>query len=137
MIRFLLKGVLRDRGRSLFPLITVAVGVFAAWTNIWVGLVSMFVVGAGITVIGTGVQSLMQNAVAGEMRGRVMSLYTLVWGGVFPFGAFLVGAMSEGWGVSMALLVNGTAGLAGLAAILAWWRRRAPDRAAGPGATAR
>jgi len=28
MIRFLLKGVLRDRARSLFPLITVAVGVF-------------------------------------------------------------------------------------------------------------
>ncbi|OGK80798.1 MAG: hypothetical protein A2X51_15145 [Candidatus Rokubacteria bacterium GWC2_70_24] len=71
------------------------------------------------------------------LRGRVMSLYTLVWGGVFPFGAFLVGAMSEGWGVSMALLVNGTAGLAGLAAILAWWRRRAPARAEGPGATAR
>ncbi len=28
MIRFLLKGVLRDRGRSLFPVITVATGVF-------------------------------------------------------------------------------------------------------------
>ncbi len=28
MIRFLLKGILRDRGRSLFPVITVATGVF-------------------------------------------------------------------------------------------------------------
>ncbi|OGK87970.1 MAG: hypothetical protein A2X52_13620 [Candidatus Rokubacteria bacterium GWC2_70_16] len=61
-----------------------------------------------------------------ELRGRVMSLYTLVWGGAFPFGALLVGAISERWGVSTALLVNGVLGLAGLALIGAWWRRPAP-----------
>jgi hypothetical protein len=57
-----------------------------------------------------------------------MSLYTLVWGGVFPIGAFEVGAISERWGVTRALTVNGTAGLVCLTAIAVWWRRRAPAR---------
>jgi len=54
----------------------------------------------------------------------VMSLYTLVWGGVFPFGAFIVGSISEHWGVGRALLVNGTAGLVGVALLLGWWTLR-------------
>ena len=60
-----------------------------------------------------------------RMRGRVMSIYTLIWGGVFPIGAFMVGAMSERWGVQRALMTNGTVGLAGVAALLGWWRLRA------------
>jgi len=59
-----------------------------------------------------------------ELRGRVMSLYTLVWGGVFPIGAFLVGAVSEQWGVGTSLLVNGTAGLLGVVFLLSWWTSR-------------
>lgn len=77
----------------------LAVAAFAAWTNIWVGLAAMFVVGAGITVIGTGVQSLMQNAVAGEMRGRVMSLYGVLFRGGPALGALVMGALAEGVGL--------------------------------------
>lgn len=54
-----------------------------------------------------------------------MSLYTLVWGGIFPLSAFMVGAISERWGVSTAFFVNGVAGLAMLALVALWWRRRA------------
>jgi hypothetical protein len=53
-----------------------------------------------------------------------MSIYTLIWGGVFPIGAFLVGAMSERWGVQRALMINGAIGLGGVAALLGWWRLR-------------
>jgi hypothetical protein len=66
----------------------------------------------------------MQLAAPDALRGRVMSLYTLVWGGVFPFGAFIVGSISERWGVGRALLVNGTAGLLGVALLLGWWTLR-------------
>ncbi|MEK7839179.1 MAG: MFS transporter, partial [candidate division NC10 bacterium] len=97
--------------------------------HFWVAAPVLFVTGFFGLILVASCNTSLQLEAPDALRGRVMSLYTLVWGGVFPFGAFLVGAMSEGWGVSMALLVNGTAGLAGLAAILAWWRRRAPDRA--------
>ena len=52
-----------------------------------------------------------------------MGLYVLFTGGVFPIGAFLVGAVSERWGVSTAFLANGAAGLVALGAIRLWWRR--------------
>ena len=72
----------------------------------------------------------MQLAAPDELRGRVMSLYTWVWGGVFPIGAFIVGAISERWGVGRAFLVNGSAGLIGVALLLLRWRsarRRTAD----------
>jgi hypothetical protein len=42
----------------------------------------------------------------------------------FPIGAFLTGTVAEHWGVTAALAVNGTAGLAATAAVALWWRTR-------------
>jgi predicted MFS family arabinose efflux permease len=58
------------------------------------------------------------------LRGRVMSIYTWVSGGVFPIGAFIVGSISEAWGVSTAFLFNGTLGLAAVGALGLWWQWR-------------
>jgi predicted MFS family arabinose efflux permease len=58
------------------------------------------------------------------LRGRVMSIYTWVSGGVFPIGAFIVGSISEAWGVSTAFLFNGTLGLAAVGALALWWQWR-------------
>ncbi|MBI2161390.1 MAG: hypothetical protein HYU25_13620 [Candidatus Rokubacteria bacterium] len=44
-------------------------------------------------------------------------------GGVFPIGAFLVGAISQAWGVSAAFLWNGSVGLLALGALMLSWRR--------------
>jgi predicted MFS family arabinose efflux permease len=62
-----------------------------------------------------------------ELRGRVVSLYTWVYGGTFPIGVLATGAISEHAGVSTALHVAGGAGLTALA-LLAWWWRRAGRR---------
>jgi len=58
------------------------------------------------------------------LRGRVMSLYTWVSGGVFPIGAFIVGTISQWWGVSVAFMWNGALGLAAVGALILWWRLR-------------
>ena len=58
------------------------------------------------------------------LRGRVMSIYTWVSGGVFPIGAFIVGTISQWWGVSAAFLWNGMLGLTALTALTLWWRYR-------------
>ena len=84
----------------------------------------LFVTGFFGLILVASCNTRLQLAAPDELRGRMMSLYTLVWGGVFPIGAFCVGAISEAWGVSTAFFVQGTAGLTGLAALGFWWRRR-------------
>ena len=86
--------------------------------HVWAAVPMLFVTGfAGIITV-TGCNTAIQLGAPDELRGRVMSLYTWVYGGVFPFGSFLVGATSERYGVSAAFLLNGSLGL-GLLLLLA------------------
>ena len=84
----------------------------------------LFVTGFFGLILVASCNTRLQLAAPDELRGRMMSLYALVWGGVFPIGAFCVGAMSEAWGVSTAFAVSGTTGLTALAALALWWRSR-------------
>jgi predicted MFS family arabinose efflux permease len=90
----------------------------------WLAAPLLFVTGYFGLVVVASCNTRLQLAAPDELRGRMMSLYTLVWGGVFPIGAFTVGAISEAWGVSTAFFVQGAAGLTGLAALALWWNRR-------------
>jgi predicted MFS family arabinose efflux permease len=96
----------------------------SAARHVWAAVPLLFVTGFSGLVMVASCNTRLQLAAPDELRGRMMSLYTLVWGGVFPIGAFCVGAISEAWGVSTAFFVQGTAGLTGLAALSLWWRRR-------------
>lgn len=84
----------------------------------------LFVTGFFGIMVMAGSNARLQAETPGHLRGRVMGIYVLLTGGVFPIGAFLVGAMSERWGVSTAFLVNGAVGLAVLAAMATTWQRR-------------
>jgi predicted MFS family arabinose efflux permease len=96
----------------------------AATRHVWLAVPLLFVTGyAGLNVMAT-CNTSMQLRAPDELRGRVMSLYTWVSGGIFPIGAFLVGTISQWWGVSAAFFWNGALGLAALAAIMLWWRLR-------------
>jgi predicted MFS family arabinose efflux permease len=93
----------------------------SAVRQFWEAAPVLFVTGfAGIITV-TGCNTALQLGAPDELRGRVMSLYAWVYGGLFPIGSFLVGATSERHGVSTALLVNGVLGL-GLLALLATTR---------------
>jgi predicted MFS family arabinose efflux permease len=81
----------------------------------------------GIMLV-AGCNTALQLASPDELRGRVMSLYTLIWGGVFPIGAFCVGTISEAWGVSRAFLAMGSFAVLALGALGAWWRWREVER---------
>ena len=96
--------------------------VRAPWTAVPVLFVTGF---AGIVTV-TGCNTTIQLSAPDELRGRVMSLYAWVYGGVFPIGSFLIGATSERHGVSAALLLNGTLGLGLLLALAATRAWRAP-----------
>ncbi len=91
----------------------------------WPAVAVLFITGFFGIIAVVSCNTTMQLSAPDALRGRVMSIYTLIWGGVFPIGAFMVGAMSERWGVQRALMTNGTIGLAGVTALLGWWRLRA------------
>jgi predicted MFS family arabinose efflux permease len=79
-----------------------------------------------------GANSTVQLTVPDELRGRVMSLHTLMFAGITPFGAFLMGSVAQAGGVKTALLVSGGGGLISVVALLVWWngRDRGPSLAA-------
>ncbi len=102
----------------------------SAARHVWLAGLALFVTGfAGIMTLAGG-NTALQIAAPDHLRGRVMSLHVLVFGGSFPFGAFAVGAISERWGVSTAFFVNGAAGLLALTALLAAGRMSARRTAA-------
>jgi predicted MFS family arabinose efflux permease len=92
--------------------------------HVWAAVPLLFTTGFFGLILVASCNTRLQLAAPDELRGRMMSLYTLVWGGVFPIGAFTVGAISEAWSVSTAFFVQGTAGLTGLTLLALWWRRQ-------------
>ena len=111
---------------SLFALISLPIGAAAvmllAATDIFlVGLVCAFMCGACMTVNGTSTQTLMQNAVESGMRGRVMSLYGVIFRGTPALGALMMGSASEAVGLPAVFVAGGALSVA--AAIWLWGRR--------------
>jgi MFS family permease len=72
-----------------------------------------FLLGAASTLAGTGTQTLMQSAVDGAVRGRVMSLYLIIFRGGPALGALALGAAFEWVGVAPALIAGAAMGLVG------------------------
>jgi MFS family permease len=103
-----------------------AVLAFSASQIYWLGLICAVVAGGAMTVSGAGTQTLMQNAVEGTVRGRVMSLYGLIFRGAPALGALLLGILSGIIGLQPALAIGGAFSV--LIGVLYWRLRRAAGR---------
>jgi MFS family permease len=110
----------------LVAAIVVSVGVLG------LGFVRSFTLAAGVLVV-TGmaqivftssVNSTVQVTVPDAMRGRMMSLYVLVFVGVTPLGAFVTGWLAEHFGVAAACAAGGAAGLVAVLALAVTAQRR-------------
>ena len=115
------------RGTTIAIALSFALGglVILSFTRVfWLAALALAITGFAGTLVNAGCNTSLQLRAPDALRGRVMSLYTLISGGIFPIGAFWVGFLSEHWGVQRAFLVNGAAGLVALAALLLWWRTR-------------
>jgi len=112
-------------------LIAMALGVacagllgLAVMRSFWPAALVLGAVGLTGTLVVACCNTSLQLATPDRLRGRIMSLYTLVSGGIFPLSAFFVGSVSQAGGVSRAFAVSGTLGLAALAVLVALRRRR-------------
>jgi MFS family permease len=67
-----------------------------------------------------------QLASDNEHRGRVMSVYSLVFGGVTPIGALWAGAVSEATSPAVCMSIAGAIGLVAAGVAIFFVRKRAP-----------
>jgi predicted MFS family arabinose efflux permease len=73
----------------------------------WAFLVLLVVVGFVSVTFNTLGNATVQLSSSPELRGRVMSLYMLVFMGGTPIGSPIVGAITQQWGAPTALVVSG------------------------------
>jgi crotonobetainyl-CoA:carnitine CoA-transferase CaiB-like acyl-CoA transferase len=88
----------------------------------------LVLVGAAIQAFGTSVNSLLQLKSPDELRGRVMSVFTLLTNGIQPAGSLLNGVVTAAAGVRLTVAVEASICLAALVAALAYRARTAPGR---------
>jgi predicted MFS family arabinose efflux permease len=82
-------------------LMSFALLAFTATTSFWFALPCLFVAGFSLVVNGIGAQTLIQTAVDGAMRGRVMSLYGMIFRGGPALGALIMGASASQVGLRL------------------------------------
>jgi predicted MFS family arabinose efflux permease len=84
------KGMLYFAGMLLW---VAALAAFAVSEWLWLSMLALAVFGMGQTLAGATTITLLQTRVAGQMRGRMMSLITLLVMGVRPLGDFPAGTL--------------------------------------------
>jgi MFS family permease len=82
----------------------------------WLSLILLVPVGFTMMVQMASTNTLLQSMVPNTMRGRVVALYTMMFMGVAPFGAFFAGAIAHRIGAPWTVAIGGFACIAGAAA---------------------
>lgn len=128
------------QGDGLWPVVlasAVAMGLcalaFVATTRFDVALVAAAAAGAAMVISGAGGQTIVHMTVEGRMRGRVLSLYGIIFRGGPAVGALAMGALADQIGLRLALAAGVTLSLTLLALVLKRRQRIAAALSDGPG----
>jgi MFS family permease len=89
-------------------------------SSFWAMLALLVVSGFAMIVFGMAAQTLVQEEVPDELRGRVMAVYSLVFQGLFPVGGLEIGFLANRIHAFPAIRVNATICLAITLLILVW-----------------
>jgi MFS family permease len=111
----------------LMVLSTAAFGAglvcFSFSRTLWLSLLVLPVVGAGMMVTMAATNTIIQTVVPEELRGRVMAFYTMAFLGTAPIGSLLAGVAADRIGTQRTILLGGVLclGAAG------WFAMRLPQ----------
>lgn len=84
-------------------LFTTSLLLFTLTTDFKLSLVCLFLAGMGLVSQASTINSTLQNLVNPDYRGRVMSIYVLMFIGLIPIGNLQIGYVSEHFGTSFAI----------------------------------
>jgi MFS family permease len=76
---------------------------------LWLSLVLLPFVGAGMMVVMASTNTILQTIVEDDMRGRVMSFYTMAFLGTAPLGSLLAGFAADRIGPTRTVTLGGVA----------------------------
>jgi MFS family permease len=113
--RFRFRGRLLTFGSFAFPALLI---VFALVRSIPLALLVLVGTGVAAIMVMNLSNALVQSQVPDELRGRVMSVFSLVFFGGMPLGALVTGAVAEVAGEPTAVIIGGA--LALVAGGLVW-----------------
>jgi MFS family permease len=85
---------------------------FAFAAHLWQACALAAVAGMGMMVQIAGSNTLIQTIVEDDLRGRVMSFYTMAFMGTVPFGNLLSGVLADRIGARQTVLLGGVCCLA-------------------------
>jgi MFS family permease len=89
--------------------------LFSASRTFWLSAVLLVPVGCSMMVQMASSNTLIQSMVPDHLRGRVMSIYSMMFMGMAPFGALLAGAIAYRLGAPLTVALGGVACLIGAA----------------------
>jgi MFS family permease len=93
---------------------------FALSTNLLLSCVLVVITGFAIMLTTASINTVLQTLIQEEMRGRIMSLYTMAFVGMTPIGGLVGGAIANRVGAPVAVVLGG----AGCLVLGLWFGRR-------------
>ncbi len=87
-----IRGMTLTVANLLYPFVLAA---FAFNSRFLAALLLSLLLGFGFMLVLNNVNSLLQLRVSDQMRGRIMSLYTICFFGFSPFGSLAIGAVAQ------------------------------------------
>jgi len=85
---------------------SVALALFAFNTNLYLAVILLALVGFGIVLYFSTSNTVLQSIVPDEMRGRVMGIWTLIFGGMIPLGSLEAGLMADFFGTPATIAIG-------------------------------
>jgi MFS family permease len=110
------KGYLASAGLILFPVMLILISLARSMTA---ASALCFLMGMAMILMTASMNTLVQTAIPDRMRGRIMSLYVLVFLGAMPFSNLVSGRIAEWLGVVSAFRLGAVASLVVTVALLA------------------
>jgi MFS family permease len=101
----------------------ISLFLFSFSTSFWLSAALLLPAGYSMMLQMACSNTLIQTMVPDQLRGRVMSLYSMMFMGMAPFGAFFGGALAHRIGAPITVAVGGVACVVGAI----WFGRALPE----------
>lgn len=117
------KGIRPKMQMTAFIGVSVFVLIEGLMRNYYAAFVFFIFAGYFMTTALATSNTTLQLKSPDDLRGRIMSVYSLVVGGTAPIGSLYSGAMTQSIGVSKTFIVNGVMGLLVMSMIIMYRQR--------------